>query len=106
MNELTFDFLTEPERYELDEGSPSWELNRRELFRIVGGGVVVALLLSPEQLEAQQPGRGGRGGLGGGQRPQEIGSWLHVGADGKITVYTGKVEIGQNIRTSFTQVVA
>ena len=74
MNELTFDYLSEPERYELDEGSPSWEVSRRELFRIVGGGVVVALLLSSDQLEAQQPGRGGRGGLGGGQRPQEIGA--------------------------------
>ncbi len=38
--------------------------------------------------------------------PQEIGAWLHIGEDGQITVYTGKVEVGQNIRTSLTQVVA
>ena len=38
--------------------------------------------------------------------PQEIGAWIHIGETGKITVYTGKVEIGQNIRTSLSQVVA
>ena len=38
--------------------------------------------------------------------PQEIGAWLHIGEDGQITVYTGKAEVGQNIRTSLTQVVA
>ena len=48
---------------------------------------------------------GGGSGRGGSQ-PQEIGAWLHIGEDGAVTVYTGKVEVGQNIRTSLTQVVA
>ncbi len=39
-------------------------------------------------------------------RPDEIGAWLHIGEDGRITVYTGKAEVGQNIRTSLTQAVA
>ena len=38
--------------------------------------------------------------------PKEIGAWLHIGEDSAVTVFTGKVEIGQNIRTSLTQVVA
>ena len=38
--------------------------------------------------------------------PEEIGAWLHIGEDGQITVYTGKAEMGQNIRTSLTQAVA
>jgi isoquinoline 1-oxidoreductase len=90
--------FTEPERYELFE-SPTWEADRREFFRIAGAGLAVALLVTRDA-NAQ---RGRRGGGGG---PQEIGAWLHVGEDGKITVYTGKVEIGQNIRTSLAQVVA
>ena len=57
------DFLHEPERYELDTEPPSpLELDRREFFRIVGGGLVVALVLGG--VEAQQPG-GRRGGFGG-----------------------------------------
>src|SRR5262249_49620937 len=46
------------------------------------------------------------GGFGGQQGPQNIGAWLHIAENNSITVYTGKVEIGQNIRTSLTQVVA
>lgn len=103
MNELIpDDFPTEPERYELYEG-PALELTRRDFFRLVGGGLVVALLIG--EAEAQRPG-GRRGGPFGRSGPKEIGAWLHIGEDSSITVYTGKVEIGQNIRTSLTQVVA
>jgi isoquinoline 1-oxidoreductase len=38
--------------------------------------------------------------------PAEIGKWLEIGTDGTVTVYTGKVEVGQNIRTSLAQAVA
>src|ERR671934_198848 len=48
---------------------------------------------------------GQRGGFGG-TRSQDIGAYLHVGEDGKVTVFTGKVEVGQNARTSLTQAVA
>jgi nicotinate dehydrogenase subunit B len=96
------DFPFEPERYELFEGSASWEVSRRQFFQIVGGGVVVALLLG-EEAAAQQPQR--RPGFGQ-PLPKEVGAWLHIGGDSAVTVYTGKVEIGQNIRTSLTQVVA
>src|ERR1019366_4134409 len=46
-----------------------------------------------------------------GNRPHEslakaIGAWLHIGENGAVTVYTGKVEVGQNIRTSLSQCVA
>jgi isoquinoline 1-oxidoreductase len=99
------EFQLEPERYELYEDPAfSLELNRREFFRIAGGGIVVALLLRDADLLAQQ--RGGRGRGFGENMPREIGAWLHIGEDSAITVYTGKVELGQNIRTSLTQVVA
>jgi isoquinoline 1-oxidoreductase len=103
-HQLLTDYLLEPERYELwEEAGFSLELDRREFFRISGAGLVVALVLQ-DVLAAQPPRQGGR--RGGGAMPQEIGAWLHVAEDSSITVYTGKVEIGQNIRTSLTQVVA
>ena len=46
------------------------------------------------------------GGFGGGNAPQDVGAWLHIGEDGRVSVYTGKAEVGQNIRTSLTQAVA
>src|SRR5262249_57123647 len=54
----------------------------------------------------QESGRGRRGGEGGQSLPQDIGSWLHVGEDGIVTAFTGKVEVGQGARTSLAQVVA
>ncbi|CAA9242875.1 MAG: Isoquinoline 1-oxidoreductase beta subunit [uncultured Chloroflexia bacterium] len=35
-----------------------------------------------------------------------IGDWLHIDADGSVVVYTGKTEVGQDIRTSLAQAVA
>jgi isoquinoline 1-oxidoreductase len=96
------DVAIEPERYEFAEGLLAWQVSRRDFFRVVGAGVVVAFLV-PGALLAQQPGR--RGGRGA-PMPRELGAWLHIGEDSGVTVYTGKVELGQNIRTSLTQAVA
>lgn len=94
----------EPERYELDEPLPyRFDLDRRDFLKVAGGGIFVFSVLRADA--SQQP--GGRRRQGGGQNlPQDLGAWLHIAEDGKITVYTGKVEVGQNIRTSLTQVVA
>jgi isoquinoline 1-oxidoreductase len=35
-----------------------------------------------------------------------IADWLHIERDGTVVVYTGKTEVGQNIRTSLAQAVA
>jgi isoquinoline 1-oxidoreductase len=35
-----------------------------------------------------------------------IGAWLHIAEDGTVTVFTGKVEVGQQIRASLAQAVA
>ncbi len=95
--------VIEPERYEFAEGPVHhFELDRRDFFKLMGGGVAVFLLL-PKAL-AQESGRGGSGF--GETLPQNIGAWLHIGENGAVTVYTGKAEMGQNIRTSLSQAVA
>jgi isoquinoline 1-oxidoreductase len=99
----TSDIFIEPERYEL-HAAPLYrfELDRREFFKVLGCGVVV-LFLADSAL-AQESGRPGN--RGGRQRPADISAWLHIGEDGTVTVFTGKTEVGQNIRTSLTQAVA
>jgi isoquinoline 1-oxidoreductase len=100
MSQPFSDIPWQPERSELEEQFCLGELSRRDFFRIAGSGIVVALLLGERAL-AQRPQRGG-----GEPPPAEIGAWLHVGEDSLVTVFTGKTEVGQNIRTSLTQVVA
>ena len=34
------------------------------------------------------------------------GAWIHVGTDGAVTAFTGKVDVGQDNRTSLSQLVA
>lgn len=72
-------------------------MDRRDFFRALGGVVVV---LTAEPLEAQQGTAAGQG------PPREIAAWLHIGEDNVTTVFTGKVEVGQDIRTSLAQAVA
>jgi nicotinate dehydrogenase subunit B len=36
----------------------------------------------------------------------QLDAWIRVGSDGRITVFTGKAELGQGIRTALTQVAA
>lgn len=73
-------------------------MKRRDFFAVLGGGIVVLL---EEEIYAQETGGPRRGGA----VPVEIGAWLHIGETGVVTVYTGKVEVGQNARTSLTQAV-
>src|SRR5262245_27016048 len=78
----------------------NFALARRDFFKTLGGGLCVALLLT-EAGGQERAQRGGRSAV-----PPEIGAWLHINEDGGVTAFTGKVEIGQNIRTSLSQVVA
>ncbi len=96
----------EPERYEFRApAAHHFELQRRDFFKLLGAGVLVVCAL--KDLPAQESGARRAGGFGFFEPlPKEISAWMHVGENGTVTVYTGKVEIGQNIRTSLSQAVA
>ena len=94
--------LIEVERYELTEGARyTFEVERRDFIRLLGGGLVVLTAL-PRAMAQQESGRGGQGR----GETASLGAWLHIDERGNVTAYTGKVEIGQNIRTSLAQAVA
>ncbi|MGD0681444.1 MAG: molybdopterin cofactor-binding domain-containing protein [Terracidiphilus sp.] len=75
-------------------------LDRRDFLKVLGGGVLVCLAQVPAW--AQESGRA----FGGHELPKDVSAWLHIAADGKVKVFTGKAEVGQNIRTSLAQLVA
>ncbi len=77
-----------------------FQLDRRTFLQLFGGGLLVCL--ADPHAFAQESGRG----FGGHDLPKEIGAWIHIAPDDRVTVFTGKIECGQNIRTSLAQLVA
>jgi nicotinate dehydrogenase subunit B len=99
MNTPPYDI--EPERYELsDPPRYSFELERRDFLRVFGAGLVVAVTIP--RAAAEQ----GIGGADQRRSDADVAAWLHIDERGQVTAYTGKVEIGQNIRTSLAQAIA
>ena len=93
----------EPERYELLAGPAyKFEPDRRDFFQLLGAGMLV--LFATGSAPAQESGSGGR--RGGREMPSDLSAWIHINEDGIVSVSTGKVEVGQNARTSLTQAVA
>jgi nicotinate dehydrogenase subunit B len=66
-------------------------VTRREVARRLGSGILFLFTLRVAR---------------GDEKAPLLSSRLHVGADGIITLLTGKIECGQGIRTSLTQVAA
>jgi nicotinate dehydrogenase subunit B len=80
----------------------SLAISRRE-FLATGGALVLAFTLSPRVVA--QPAQAPKlpGAL---DRFPELDAWIRIGADGSITVFTGKAELGQGIRTALQQIAA
>src|SRR2546427_6940235 len=105
MSKVERRFMVEPERYEFSAAPMhQFELARRDFFRILGAGIAV-FAIAKNSSTTQETAPGPRS-FHSEELPKEINSWLHVGADGSVTGFTGKVEIGQNIRTSLAQTIA
>jgi len=73
-------------------------LDRRGFVKALGGGILI-LVSAPAlgcSAEAQR----------GPQYPSDINAYLHIAADGKVTLFSGKIEMGQGIMTSLAQEAA
>jgi len=105
MSGVTDKFAFEPERYEF-RADPihQFELARRDFFKLLGAGIAV-FAIAKDALGAQETAPGHRS-FHNEELPKDISAWLHVGEDGTVTGFTGKAEIGQNIRTALAQTIA
>jgi CO/xanthine dehydrogenase Mo-binding subunit len=86
-------------------------LTRRAMLA-AGGSLVVSFSLRPGGVIAQEPGAQGSRNSGGPKLPGSLqkepllDSWIRIDAGGKVTVFTGKAELGQGIKTALIQVAA
>ncbi|MGE5124994.1 MAG: molybdopterin cofactor-binding domain-containing protein, partial [Betaproteobacteria bacterium] len=77
--------------------STAIEMDRRSFIQLLGGGIVVCVSLGPSALLAQERRRG---------YPTDFNVYLRIGEDGRVTVFSGKIEMGQGVLTSQAQMLA
>jgi len=105
MNE--HDLELEQERYELFAAPLyNFNFNRRQFLKAFSGGIALIVPMSNLVARTLQQDQGESGRRANERIPEDIGAWIHIDENGTVSVFTGKVEIGQNIRTSLTQAVA
>ena len=84
---------------ERKDGETPFSLSRREFLEAVGGGIII--FFSTGDLTAQE-----RRPPGYQDLPTDFNAFLRIGADGRVTCFTGKIEMGQGIVTSLAQMLA
>jgi isoquinoline 1-oxidoreductase len=80
-------------------------LDRRAFLKWLGCGIVVFVSVG-ELCGQEEGGRPRRGRGGGGGLPSDFNAFLHIGEDGRVTGFTGKIEMGQGPITSLAQMLA
>lgn len=77
-------------------------INRRDFIKIAGTGIYILITLWDTSVFAQERQRRGPGN----SLPSDFNAFLKIGEDGKVTCYTGKIEMGQGVITSLAQELA
>ena len=73
-------------------------LDRRDFVRLLGGGIIVLFTTDLSELLGQESRSRGY--------PTDFNAYLRIAADGKVTVWSGKIEMGQGVVTSLAQMAA
>jgi isoquinoline 1-oxidoreductase len=76
---------------------PPATLDRREFLKLIGGGIIVFFSVGDSLL--LQEARRGSG------YPEDFNAYLLIGADGRVSCFTGKIEMGQGVITSLAQML-
>jgi len=75
-----------------------WEMDRRDFMKKIGGGIIIAFAVSDMSLlgacSAEVDDKGG------------VNAYLKIGEDGRVTLFTGKIEMGQGPITSLPMMLA
>ena len=85
--------------YETMNTAGRLSLDRRDFVKLLGSGIVVFFTCDVAELIGQQERRGPT-------LPTDLNSFLRIGENGRVTVFTGKIEMGQGIITSLAQMAA
>ncbi len=84
------------EELEILDRSSEFSLDRRDFLKLTGTGVALFFVFGSSDVLAQQ-----RHPL-----PTDFNAFLKIGEDGRVSLYTGKIEMGQGVVTSLGQMLA
>jgi len=83
---------------ECDYNDGLYPLSRREFLQSIGGGIIILFTVSDAPTaEASRSSKK--------ERP-DFNAYLRIAEDGRVTCFTGKVELGQGVMTSLAQTLA
>jgi len=74
-------------------------IQRRDFMKLLGSGIYILFSTADFMF-------GQRSGFQFRQYPDDFNAYLRIAEDGKVTCYTGKIEMGQGIITSLAQMLA
>ena len=78
------------------------DISRRGFLALAGPGLCVFFRAEPVSAYQQEPGRLPMRQAG----PTDFNAYLRIGADGRVTCFAGKVELGQGSMTVLPQILA
>ncbi|MDI6807561.1 MAG: molybdopterin-dependent oxidoreductase [Candidatus Eisenbacteria bacterium] len=92
--------MKDEQEFELDltEETSVSQMSRRQFLKITGGGIFLFFTIGDLTALAQQ-----RQGF---RLPTDFNAFLKIGEDGRVSCYTGKIEMGQGVFTSLAQELA
>ena len=73
---------------ELTQPTIARGLDRRLFCKLLGGGIVVLITAKPSDLFAQRRGY-----------PEDLNAYLRIDEAGRVTLFSGKIEMGQGVHT-------
>ncbi len=81
------------------DGTGKFSLSRREFLQTVGGGIFIFFTCGSLDAQERRP-------RGFQELPADFNAFLRIKEDGRVTCFTGKVELGQGVMTSLAQMLA
>jgi nicotinate dehydrogenase subunit B len=79
---------------------------RRDFIKLLGGGIIILFSVDSPAAAQQGPPPGFGGPPGMGAAAADLNAYLRIGEDGKVTVFSGKIEQGQGNTTALAQMAA
>ncbi|NIM58775.1 MAG: molybdopterin-dependent oxidoreductase, partial [Candidatus Aminicenantes bacterium] len=82
---------------ECDYDGGLYPLSRREFLQSIGGGIIILFTVGDAPTAK---------GQGREKERPDFNAYLRIAEDGRVTCFTGKVELGQGVMTSLAQTLA